>query len=222
MNAQTLSHIKGSLALVGPALVYHDNQVSVMVASGEPGSSGTLHELILGDLIGDLPSWTDAFDSVITLRGATDLTISEAREMRLDIVKLLRGHRKTVEEFDTDVALSIAYADRFPSPESRQILNEVVGAQVCREGCASQPAPTLTLTPRTTSDAGERAKLTPKLRYDVLLRDNFRCRVCGFGVESGAHLHIDHVHPISGGGRTEYDNLQALCSVCNQGKGARL
>jgi 5-methylcytosine-specific restriction endonuclease McrA len=74
---------------------------------------------------------------------------------------------------------------------------------------------------RTTSDAEERGKLTPKLRYDVLLRDDFRCRACGFSVASGAHLHIDHIHPISKGGLTVFENLQALCSVCNQGKGAR-
>ena len=74
---------------------------------------------------------------------------------------------------------------------------------------------------RTTSDAVERAKLTPKLRYDVLLRDNFRCRACGASAETGAHLHIDHISPISDGGRTEFDNLQALCSPCNYGKGAR-
>ena len=74
---------------------------------------------------------------------------------------------------------------------------------------------------RTTSAAQERAKLTPKLRYDVLLRDDYRCRACGFSVESGAHLHIDHIVPVARGGCTVFENLQALCSVCNQGKGAR-
>jgi len=74
---------------------------------------------------------------------------------------------------------------------------------------------------RTTSAAQERAKLTPSLRYDVLLRDDFRCRVCGFSVESGAHLHVDHIKPVSRGGVTELSNLQALCSVCNMGKGAK-
>jgi 5-methylcytosine-specific restriction endonuclease McrA len=74
---------------------------------------------------------------------------------------------------------------------------------------------------RTTSAAEERAKLTPSLRYDVLLRDDFRCRACGFSVESGAHLHIDHIKPVSKGGTTEIHNLQALCSTCNLGKGSR-
>lgn len=77
------------------------------------------------------------------------------------------------------------------------------------------------LEPRTTSDAEERALMTPKLRYDVLIRDNLKCRVCGASAETGAHLHIDHIHPISKGGRTEFSNLQALCSQCNLGKGAR-
>lgn len=77
------------------------------------------------------------------------------------------------------------------------------------------------LAPRTTSNTQERAKLTPSLRYDVLVRDDFRCRACGYSVEQGAHLHIDHIIPISGGGLTEFRNLQALCSGCNLGKGAR-
>jgi hypothetical protein len=75
--------------------------------------------------------------------------------------------------------------------------------------------------PRTTSAAEERSKLTPALRYEVLHRDDFRCRACGYTVEQGAHLHIDHIIPIVAGGRTEFNNLQALCSGCNLGKGAR-
>lgn len=74
---------------------------------------------------------------------------------------------------------------------------------------------------RSSSDVEERAKLTATLRYDVLKRDGFQCRACGAKPESGAHLHIDHVRPVSRGGRTELANLQALCSLCNLGKGVR-
>lgn len=73
--------------------------------------------------------------------------------------------------------------------------------------------------PRRDTDADEeRRKLTPDLRYKILKRDGFRCRACGAGPEHGAVLHIDHIVPISKGGRTEYANLQALCAMCNLGK----
>lgn len=223
MNDQILRVVKGPLVLVGPALVYSEDKVSIMVITGVPGAVGSLHELVLGDLIGEIPDWASAADTVLHLRGSSDITMSEARALRLDIIAMLRANSRQVEAFDTDIALSIAYADRFPSAKSRQILNEVTGVQVVATLVEPQLAAALPLViaPRTTSDAAERAKLTPKLRYNVLLRDNFRCRACGFGVESGAHLHIDHIHPISAGGLTEFNNLQALCSVCNQGKGAR-
>lgn len=77
-----------------------------------------------------------------------------------------------------------------------------------------------TLPPRQTENAEERSKLTPQLRYSVFKRDGFACRACGGSAATGSVLHIDHVHPIAKGGRTERDNLQTLCSACNLGKGA--
>lgn len=65
--------------------------------------------------------------------------------------------------------------------------------------------------------AKERNKMTNSLRYDVLRRDGFKCRSCGAnGGES--QLEIDHITPVSRGGLTELDNLQALCFGCNRGK----
>lgn len=74
---------------------------------------------------------------------------------------------------------------------------------------------------RQTSDMAERAKLTPKLRWQILERDERTCQGCGASVATGAILHIDHIKPISRGGRTVEGNLQTLCSGCNHGKGAR-
>jgi len=69
--------------------------------------------------------------------------------------------------------------------------------------------------------ASERAKVTPKLRYDVFERDGHRCCSCGANAASGAVLHCDHIMPVSRGGLSEISNLQTLCSTCNIGKGAR-
>ena len=64
----------------------------------------------------------------------------------------------------------------------------------------------------------ERAKMTDSLRYDVLKRDGFRCCLCGASASDGAVLHVDHIKPVSKGGKTEYNNLQTLCDRCNLGK----
>ena len=68
--------------------------------------------------------------------------------------------------------------------------------------------------------AKERSKMSAKLRYETIKRDGYRCRACGFGVQDGAHLHVDHIVAIANGGKTDCANLQTLCTVCNLGKGA--
>lgn len=64
----------------------------------------------------------------------------------------------------------------------------------------------------------ERNKLGDGLRYDILKRDNFRCKICGSGASDGVKLHVDHIMPIAYGGKTEISNLQTLCERCNLGK----
>ena len=68
----------------------------------------------------------------------------------------------------------------------------------------------------------ERAKMTPSIRYRVLSRDGFRCQICGARQEDGVQLHVDHIIPVSKGGKTEMQNLRTLCDLCNLGKGDRL
>lgn len=59
-----------------------------------------------------------------------------------------------------------------------------------------------------------------RLRFEVLIRDNFKCCTCGASPakDPAVELHIDHVVPWSKGGETETENLQTLCSICNLGK----
>lgn len=63
----------------------------------------------------------------------------------------------------------------------------------------------------------EREKMTKSIRYDVLKRDNYKCKICGkSGDES--KLTVDHILPVAKGGKTEMSNLQTLCHDCNAGK----
>lgn len=56
------------------------------------------------------------------------------------------------------------------------------------------------------------------LRFDVFMRDGFRCRYCGVSIDDGAILHADHVIPQSKGGATTLENLVTACMDCNLGK----
>jgi hypothetical protein len=58
-----------------------------------------------------------------------------------------------------------------------------------------------------------------RLRAQVLIRDEAKCRLCGATPRNGAKLHVDHIVPWSKGGDTVLENLQILCEQCNIGKG---
>jgi 5-methylcytosine-specific restriction endonuclease McrA len=64
----------------------------------------------------------------------------------------------------------------------------------------------------------QRTLMSDSLRYDILQRDNFKCQLCGASMKDGATLHVDHIVPVSKGGKTEGPNLQTLCDRCNLGK----
>lgn len=64
----------------------------------------------------------------------------------------------------------------------------------------------------------ERKIMNDDIRYNVLKRDNYTCQLCGLTVKDGAKLHVDHIIPVSKGGKTVMSNLQTLCDRCNIGK----
>ena len=68
----------------------------------------------------------------------------------------------------------------------------------------------------------QRALMTYSKRYDILKRDGFRCQICGRTQLDGAKLEVDHIIPVSKGGKTVDHNLQTLCHECNQGKKAKI
>jgi 5-methylcytosine-specific restriction endonuclease McrA len=60
-----------------------------------------------------------------------------------------------------------------------------------------------------------------RMRYKILSRDSYRCVLCGHSPanDPAVKLHIDHIIPLSKGGKSEEENLQTLCMECNLGKG---
>jgi 5-methylcytosine-specific restriction endonuclease McrA len=54
-------------------------------------------------------------------------------------------------------------------------------------------------------------------RFNVFLRDRFRCQYCG-GKFAASELTFDHVVPRSRGGVTCWENIVAACSPCNTRK----
>ncbi len=67
----------------------------------------------------------------------------------------------------------------------------------------------------------ERNKLSPGLRAVVVARDKGICGICGLEVQP-PEVHIDHVLPVSLGGKTVVENLQLTHARCNLSKGARV
>jgi hypothetical protein len=60
-------------------------------------------------------------------------------------------------------------------------------------------------------------KIPEELWRQVMARDELTCQECGGRADT-----LDHIYPESRGGRTELDNLRALCRSCNSRKGARV
>lgn len=54
----------------------------------------------------------------------------------------------------------------------------------------------------------------PDLVYALAVQYGYRCVKCG----TTRRLGLDHIRPVSKGGKTEIDNLQLMCKSCNEEK----
>ncbi len=57
----------------------------------------------------------------------------------------------------------------------------------------------------------EKRKVAKKLRWSIYKKDDFTCQKCGIQED----LEVDHIIPLSKGGKDELINLQTLCKPCN-------
>lgn len=60
----------------------------------------------------------------------------------------------------------------------------------------------------------------PLNRRNIFARDENACQYCG-GKFPTYELSIDHVIPLSAGGRTRWTNVACACTACNKRKGGR-
>lgn len=71
---------------------------------------------------------------------------------------------------------------------------------------------------------GQRLLMTKALREKIKTRDLFTCKYCNVSLDDEPHLllEIDHILPLSKGGKTQEDNLQTLCWKCNRSKSNKI
>lgn len=67
----------------------------------------------------------------------------------------------------------------------------------------------------------ETARQPAFTRFNVFLRDNFRCQYCHARLPA-QELTFDHVIPRCRGGRTSWENVVTACSPCNLAKGGKM
>lgn len=56
---------------------------------------------------------------------------------------------------------------------------------------------------------------TPEQKAQIFLRDNYRCVICGRGLQDGIEIHADHIKPKDKGGKAVVENGQTLCAEHN-------
>nr|DAT56333.1 MAG TPA: HNH endonuclease [Caudoviricetes sp.] len=66
----------------------------------------------------------------------------------------------------------------------------------------------------------KRKSISKKLRFEVFKRDKFTCQYCGRKAPDVV-LQIDHISPVSKGGKNVLMNLVTACMDCNSGKSDR-
>jgi hypothetical protein len=114
-------------ALVGPALVYGGETLSLMVVLGNPGREGWVVSVDLGTFEPDPEddALCAAADTVLWLRRPDGITKREADACRQELVQALRRRFRHVEACEDDLSLAEANLRWFPCGKAELLLADV-------------------------------------------------------------------------------------------------
>ena len=78
--------------------------------------------------------------------------------------------------------------------------------------------------PECSLEAGEQKKKEARrlTTFEIFRHDGFRCQYCGRTPADGIKLVVEHIYPISKGGKSDRFNLTTACSECNLSKSVKL
>ncbi len=149
--------------------------------------------------------------------GGTATTDEIAREFLLQDDSLLEYYRRTVKRWPKKTLLKhkvVTYerdrfsltADDLTEEEKDEIVN------ICNQRIEEY-------VDNYQDKWGVKTNMEPTggIRYDVMAKSRGVCVACGMDSHAAA-LEVDHIIPVSRGGKTILSNLQALCRRCNAEK----
>lgn len=144
------------------------------------------------------------------------LDVEKCRKIEDDLFKSIRLHPKT------DIFIHVKL--RYLSPQGRVDLMKNQYYQYKQFISALTNVSTERMDRDTYEKfvAAERGIINDSLRYDIMRRDGFKCVLCGASAKDGVILHVDHIIPVSKGGRSVRSNLRTLCERCNLGKSNKI
>jgi hypothetical protein len=114
-------------ALVGPALVYGGETLSLMVVLGNPGREGWVVSVDLGTFESEPEddALCAAADTVLWLRRPDGITKREADACRQELVQALRRRFRHVEACEDELALAEANLRWFPCGKAELLLADM-------------------------------------------------------------------------------------------------
>ena len=131
---------------------------------------------------------------------------------------LLKRLMEASEKFGPD--FSIRELKTLPRPPSKRVFQTHFGGfNKAKIILNLVPNGNKSDTPHRRHRKADRVRTAPlKERFQIFIRDGFRCVYCGRSPQDGAKLVVDHKTPFSNGGLTNHENMVTSCNECNAGK----